>query len=138
MSTSDGKSANGSAHAGVTGCPIGVTDPQALVSGMYSARLQRMPNAPQESFTLVGLLNALSGGRLAINATSTIGASASVARAESDAGRYQVEPDCTTGTLTFNLSSRPAQYQFYFRAGFQTLDLISIFGPEAYGIATRF
>ncbi|MBY0505097.1 MAG: hypothetical protein K2X03_14390, partial [Bryobacteraceae bacterium] len=115
VSTREGRGASGSAHAGVTGCPVGV-DPLTLVSGLYSAKLQRVPNFTPEAYGLVGLLTA-NAGNLGILATSNLGTDGSVARVESDRGSYQVESDCTGGTLTFNLSSRPAQYQFYFREG---------------------
>ncbi|MBY0505983.1 MAG: hypothetical protein K2X03_18850 [Bryobacteraceae bacterium] len=136
VSTREGRGASGSAHAGVTACPVGV-DPLTLVSGLYSAKLQRVPNFTREAYGLVGLLTA-NAGRLGILATSNLGEDGSVARVESDRGSYQVEADCTGGTLTFNLSSRPAQYQFYFREGFRTLDAISTAGPAAYGIVSRF
>ncbi|MBY0507627.1 MAG: hypothetical protein K2X03_27180 [Bryobacteraceae bacterium] len=136
ISSREGRSASGSAHAGVTGCPAGV-DPLTLVSGLYSAKLQRVPNFTTEAYGLVGLLTARAGS-LGILATSTLGQDGSVARVESDRGSYQVEADCTGGTLTFNLSSRPAQYQFYFRESFQTLDAISTTGPAAYGLLSRF
>ncbi|MBY0507540.1 MAG: hypothetical protein K2X03_26740 [Bryobacteraceae bacterium] len=136
VSTREGRGASGSAHAGVTGCPAGV-DPLTLVSGLYSAKLQRVPNFTFETYGLVGLLTA-NAGRLGILATSNLGEDGTVARVESDRGSYQVEADCTGGTLTFNLSSRPAQYQFYFREGFRTLDAISTAGPAAYGLISRF
>ncbi|MBY0506076.1 MAG: hypothetical protein K2X03_19320 [Bryobacteraceae bacterium] len=136
VSTREGRGASGSAHASVTGCPAGI-DPLSLVSGLYSAKLQRVPNFTFENYGLVGLLTA-NAGQLGILATSNLGVDGSVVRVESDRGSYQVEADCTGGTLTFNLSSRPAQYQFYFREGFRTLDAISTAGPIAYGLISRF
>jgi len=145
ISTSPGRGVLGSANLGVAGCPLGLTD-LLTFSGLYSAKIQQIPNFAGEAYGLVGLLAANVGrnlagnpfGQLAILATSTLGNEGSVARTESDAGRYQVTADCLGGTLTFNLSSRPAQYQFYFRSGFQTLDVISTTGPLAFGVVSRY
>ncbi|MBY0504257.1 MAG: hypothetical protein K2X03_10120 [Bryobacteraceae bacterium] len=146
ISTTQGSGVIGSATLGVAGCPAGLTDPLSLVSGLYSAKIQRIPDFTLEAYGLVGLLTATPGrnaagnpiGQLGILATSTLGLDGSVARVESDRGSYQVEADCLGGTLTFNLSSRPAQYQFYFRSGFQAMDVISTAGPLAFGVVSRY
>ncbi|MBY0504256.1 MAG: hypothetical protein K2X03_10115 [Bryobacteraceae bacterium] len=145
ISTTPGSGAMGSATQGVAGCPLGLTDPLTLVSGLYSTKIQGFLDT-LEAYGLVGLLTATPGrnaagnpiGQLGILATSTLGLDGSVARVESDRGSYQVEADCLGGTLTFNLSSRPAQYQFYFRSGFQAMDVISTAGPLAFGVVSRY
>jgi hypothetical protein len=51
-------------------------------------------------------------GLLSITQTASI--DGSTVRLETDAGRYQVHGDCSRGTLIFNVSSRPAQFDFFF------------------------
>ena len=51
-------------------------------------------------------------GLLAITQTSA--RDGSTTRQEADAGRFQINSDCTGGTLTFNVSSRPIQFDFFF------------------------
>jgi hypothetical protein len=143
VSTSPGRGATGSAHVAPAGCPVGA-NPLSLVSGDYAFKIQRIPNFTSEAFGIAGAMNATSGtdragsplGILDIVASSTIGLG-SVTRLERDTGRFQVNADCSGGTLTMNLSSRPAQYQFYFRDGFNAFDLISQVGPAAYGVVSR-
>ena len=53
-------------------------------------------------------------GRNILSITATSATDATVTRYETDAGSFQVNSDCTGGTLTFNLSSRPVQFEFYF------------------------
>ena len=138
VSTRNGVGATGSATLGVSGCPVGVS-PLSLLSGTYSFRFQRVPNFAfqREAFGIAGLFSVTAPGQLAILATASLGAEGSITRLEGDAGRYQINPDCSGGSLLFNLSSRPAQYEFYFREGFQSFDVISQVGPGAYGLVTR-
>lgn len=49
-----------------------------------------------------------------LSITQTSGINGTVTRQETDAGRFQVNADCSGGTLTFNVSSRPVQYDFFF------------------------
>ena len=145
VSTLAGKDATGSATVGVAGCPAGFINPLTLFSGNYALKLQRIPNFTVEPFGIAGLLTASTGvdpggnpaGLLAITATSSVGLGGSIARLEGDVDRYQINDDCSGGTLIFNLSSRPAQYEFYFRAGFQSFDVISQVGPSAFGEVSR-
>ena len=144
VSTSPGRGATGSATKGVSGCPVGVT-PLSLLSGTYNFKIQRIPNFTIEPYGIAGFFTAAIGadragnpqGQLAITATASIGAAGSIVRLERDIGRYQIEDDCTGGSLIFNLSSRPVQFQFYFREGFQDMDVISQVGPAAFGVVTR-
>ncbi len=61
---------------------------------------------------LTATVNAAGRGILSITATSSI--DGSPVRLETDAGYFQVDDDCTGGSLQFNLSSRPVQFEFYF------------------------
>jgi hypothetical protein len=56
----------------------------------------------------------VNGSRGVLLITATSGSNRSVTRLEQDTGTFQVDDDCAGGTLTFNLSSRPVQYEFYF------------------------
>ena len=137
VSTTPGRGATGSATVGVTGCPIGITNNLDLLSGMYGFRAQRVPDFTLEPFGIAGVFNVTPApGQIAIRATSSL--LGGIARLEGDIGRYQIDADCTGGILQFNLTSRPTQYQFYFRNGFQEADIISLIGPAAYGVFTTF
>jgi hypothetical protein len=54
-------------------------------------------------------------GVLAITATSSN--NGQITRLERDAGSFQVNPDCSGGTLVFNLSSHPFAFDFWFAGG---------------------
>ena len=120
--------------------------PGIPVSGAYAFKFQRVPNYIREPFGIAGAIDASLStdrggnplGLLGIVASSSLGQS-SITRQESDAGRFQVNDDCSGGTLIMNLSSRPIQYQFYFRSGFRELDVISISqnSPAAFGVVSR-
>src|SRR5207253_319510 len=53
----------------------------------------------------------------ALSITETSNNNGQVARLETDVGRFQVYPDCSGGTLSFNVSSFPRQFEFVFRTG---------------------
>lgn len=75
-------------------------------------------------------------GVLAISATSSLDGSST--RREQDAGRFQVNTDCSGGTLIFNLSSRPVQFDFYF-SGPNSIVMVGIRnGDIVVGSARRF
>ena len=79
---------------------------------------------------------ALDRGVLAISATSSFNGSST--RREQDAGRFQVNADCSGGTLIFNLSSRPVQFDFYF-SGPNSIVMVDIRnGDIVVGSARRF
>jgi hypothetical protein len=54
------------------------------------------------------------GGAGVLTITQSASIDGSVVRQEVDAGRFQISDDCTRGTLTFNVSSRPIQFDFFF------------------------
>ena len=144
VSTSEGRQATGRAAVGTNGCPAGVTNPLTLLNGnsTFSARGIDFvfPN-----YAIAGMWNATTVldrggntvGSLAITATSNLGIGGSVARLEADAGRHSANADCSGGTLHFNLSSRPVQFDFWYADGFQQLFFISTSGPAVLGWASR-
>jgi hypothetical protein len=73
---------------------------------------------------------------LAITASSSI--SGSPVRNENDAGRWALKDDCSGGTLTFNLSSRPAQFDFYFVNGSRIVFVSTNNGDILRGSAVRY
>jgi hypothetical protein len=75
-------------------------------------------------------------GVLALSVTSAN--NSTVTRRESDVGRYQVNPDCSGGTLTFNLSSRPVQFDFFFSSANRLVMIGSNQGDLVIGSAQRF
>lgn len=148
VSTVNGKPAIGSATLAPAGCPAGVSAID-LLSGFYTFRYQGVPWLPAP-FGIAGVFEAsrrplfnpsfldADRGRLDVRATSNLGFGGSVARLEGDVGHYSVNADCLGGTLTFNLSSQPVQYQFYFRTGFADADVISISpAAQAFGPVVR-
>lgn len=75
-------------------------------------------------------------GQLLITASSSV--EASPVRLERDAGRFQVNANCTGGTLTFNLSSRPIQFDFFFAGANDIVMVGSNNGDIVWGSARRF
>jgi hypothetical protein len=166
ISTINGLEATGVAIAGPTGCPAGLPGALQLLPtrwaftargvGVFaqtsSARqpagvrqVQVVPS-PNNPFGIAGFWDASVGadragnplGILAITATSNLGyLGQSVTRLEADAGRYQANADCSGGTLTHNMSSRPMQYDFWYVSGFQKMFFIATNGVPALGEASR-
>ena len=148
VSTSSGRQAVGRAAVGTNGCPAGVTNPLTLLNGnsTFSGHsVQVGPFIENLGYTIAGVWNAFTGldrggntvGGLAITATSSLGFFGSVTRLEADAGRHQANADCSGGTLHFNLSSRPVQFDFWYADGFQQLYFISTSGLPVIGWASR-
>jgi len=48
-----------------------------------------------------------------LNISETASINGSIARFEGAQGRYQLNDDCTGGTLTFYVGSRPVQFDFF-------------------------
>ncbi len=105
--------------------------PNYTIAGMWSA----WPGYPANSRLPQPDLTALPAGTLDITATSNLGPSGSVTRVEADFGKYQTPlfslfPNqgrtACSGTLTFNLSSFPVQFDYWwYGAGFNNMYFIS-------------
>lgn len=101
------------------GCAANITNPlQALVGTWgFSANGFAPATLP---FASAGRFVASIGtdsagnpiGRLSI--TNTSSQNGQITRLETDVGTYQVFPDCSGGTLVFNLSTRPLAFDFWF------------------------
>lgn len=130
----------GKALIAPAGCPAGITNPLQVLDAPFAFAARGLPPnlySISGSFVpSVGVDRANQPlGILAITATSDI--NGSVTRLEQDAGRYAVYPDCSGGQFTYNLSSRPIQYDFWFVHGFRELHFISTSGLAAIGVATK-
>lgn len=75
-------------------------------------------------------------GQLDLSVTSVFDGSPT--RREGDIGRYQINPTCTGGTLTFNLSSRPVQFDFWFSSPNSIVMISSNVGDILVGSARRY
>jgi hypothetical protein len=114
-------------------CPAGVTDPRTVLVGTWTYEMRgSAPIAPPRHYTAAGRFAAFIGvipgapvgtppvGRLTITQSSSEGA-----RQEVDAGTFQVFADCSGGTLTFNLSQRFLQFDFWFDENFSEIRFVS-------------
>ena len=145
VSTLGGRQATGRAAVGTNGCPAGVTNPLTLLNGnsTFSAHGFVVNGVP--NYAIAGVWNAFTGldrggntvGGLNITATSNLGEEGSITRLEADAGRHSANADCSGGTLHFNLSSRPVQFDFWYADGFQQLYFISTNATAVLGWASR-
>ncbi|HEY1493458.1 MAG TPA: hypothetical protein VGF49_02905, partial [Candidatus Solibacter sp.] len=60
-------------------------------------------------------------------------------RSEMDTGTYQVLPDCSGGTMTFNVSNEPITFDFWFDNTFTEIRFVSTTsGTALRGSAARF
>ncbi|MBY0505300.1 MAG: hypothetical protein K2X03_15410 [Bryobacteraceae bacterium] len=122
VSTTPGDNLQGRARrfTGSTTCPVPAL---SALSGAWAFQTQGTSGVPFNvaavNFNLlnstgrfVAGINAAGIGVLDLTVTSSF--NGSITRAEFDRGRYQINPDCLGGTLTFNLSSRPVQFDFVF------------------------
>lgn len=147
ISTINGKQAVGSATRAPLACPVTITDPLDALTATYTLKLQGLIEDPY-AFAFAGQMTAsgaqpnipswLRVGRLDIIATSNLTRGGSVTRYERDRGSYGVADGCTHGTLTFNLSSFPVQYDFFFHEGWNNADVISTTpGRRIFGVFNR-
>lgn len=143
ISTINGYQATGTASPAPTGCPAGLTNPLELQLGKWTFTGRGIEQYP--NYAIAGIYNAALGtdrggnqiGVLSITATSNLASEGSVTRLEGDTGRFQAWADCSGGTLTFNLSSRPVQFDFWYHDGFQHLNFISTNAVPVLGWANR-
>ena len=106
-------------------CPDGVTNPVEVLFGTWTfdmhGQIRAAPFASAGQFTAA--LKTVNGAQvptLTITQTTSDGA-----RLETDTGTFQVFPDCSGGTLTFNTSSRPFQFDFWFDEFFSEIRFVS-------------
>lgn len=127
------------------GCGSAITDPLQALAGSwtFSTRGTVFPTQlSAEPFASVGSMVAAIGtnragipvGLLTITKTASQNGQ-SLARQETDAGTFQVLPDCSGGTLTFNLSSRPVQFDFRFVNGTEIRFVSTSQGVTIAGVA---
>jgi hypothetical protein len=102
-------------------CPTGINPLQLLVGtwtfSTEGISLTSTPfglAGPQTSAgQFVGSISPAGAGVLSI--TNTTSRNGQITRLETDAGRYQVFPDCSGATLTFNLSTGPVSFDVFIR-----------------------
>src|SRR5215831_1570369 len=123
VSTTNGYDLRGIATlGGPFTCPA---KPLTALSGRWIFSSEGFSPFPQ-AFDAAGQFVASIGPRgptLTITSTSDLGFS--VTRQETDAGTYQINPGCASGTLTFNLSSNPLNFDFWFTGSGTSMYLIN-------------
>jgi hypothetical protein len=94
-------------------------------AGQFTAFIGVIPGAPAGTPAV---------GRLTITQSSSDGA-----KQEVDAGTYQIFADCSGGTLTFNLSTRALQFDFWFDENFGEIRFVATTpGVAIRGTSERF
>lgn len=99
-------------------CPTGI-NPLQILEGTWTYSADGV-FPPTQSYASAGTFRASVGtdkagspkGLLAITQTTSLNGQS--IRQETDAGSYQIFPDCSGGTLTLNLSTRPIAFDFWF------------------------
>lgn len=122
-------------------CPAGTTNPLSVLVGKWTYDMDgQLPGglayaAAGQFVASVGTTpSGVAVGRLTITQSSSDGA-----RQETDAGTYQISLDCSGGTLTFNLSQRPLQFDFWFDEAFGEIRFVCTNpGIAVRGSAERF
>lgn len=112
-------------------CPAGISNPLQTLEGAWTYSADGV-FPPTQQYASAGTFLASIGtdkagnpkGLLAI--TQTTSRNGQIIRQESDAGSYQVSPDCSGGTLTLNLSTRPIAFDFWYVAGGNEIRFVSI------------
>lgn len=110
-------------------CPAGIS-PLQLFAGTwtFSTRGFVQPNTftpigGQQPFASTGRFVASMGGLLAITESSSN--NGQVVRLATDAGSFQLNPDCSGGSLTFNTDTRPRKFDFAFVGGGCEISFVS-------------
>jgi hypothetical protein len=103
------------AQATTSKCPANINPLQLLV-GTWTFSTQGFGPTSTQPFSSAGQFVARIGtdGRGSLTITNTASRNGQITRLETDAGTYQLLPDCSGGTLTFNLSTGPLQFDFWF------------------------
>lgn len=106
-----------------------------LLTGQWAFSIEGFTRTPDRAVVSAGRFVANAQGLLSITASSNI--QGSPVRLETDAGRFQVSAGCKGGTLTFNLSSRPMQFDFFFAGPDEIILIGSNNGDIVRGSAKR-
>jgi hypothetical protein len=127
VSSLAGITLRGNATRGGTTCPA---NPLQTLSGRWVFSMEGFAPSPQQPFASAGQFLASIGtrggspiGLLTITQTSDL--SGSITSQETDTGTFQIFPDCSGGSLTFNLSSRPLTFDFWFKNGGTAIRFVS-------------
>jgi hypothetical protein len=121
-------------------CPAGATDPLSVFTGTWtfgmdgqSSHGTTFAGAGQFTAAIDSLTNPESG-IMSVTQSSSI-----PVRSEMDTGTYQVLPDCSGGTMTFNISNEPIAFDFWFDNTFTEIRFVSTTsGTALRGSAARF
>ena len=122
-------------------CPASTTNPLSVLVGKWTYDMDGQLQGGA-AYAAAGQFVASIGtdrggftvGRLTITQSASDGA-----RQETDAGTYQIASDCSGGTLTFTLSQRPLQFDFWFDEDFGEIRFVCTSpGIAVRGSAERF
>jgi hypothetical protein len=121
-------------------CPAGTASPLTGLTGTWTFGMDgQVPrgipfDAPGQFTASISTVNNGQVGILSLTQSS----STSV-RLETDSGTYQIFPDCSGGTMTFNVSNRPLAFDFWFDDTFGEIRFVSTTSDAAaQGSARRF
>jgi hypothetical protein len=121
-------------------CPGGTTDPLSVLTGTWTFGMDgQVPLGT--SFSGAGqftaAIDALSNPETGIMSVTQ---SLSVpVRSETDTGTYQILPDCSGGTMAFNVFNQPLRFDFWFDNSFTEIRFVSTTpGTALRGSAVRF
>jgi hypothetical protein len=121
-------------------CPTGTANPLTVLTGTWTFGMDGQmlfgtPFAAAGQFTAsISAVNDVQVGGLSLTQSSS-----TPVRLETDSGMYQIFPDCSGGTLTFNLLNRPLSFDFWFDNAFDEISLVSTTSNTAIrGSAKRF
>jgi len=101
-------------------CPPGNTNPLQVFTGVWTFKAQGFNLPPFHFLAAAGRFSATVGtnqagapvGILAITESTSVDGNPT--RLDTETGRFQVNADCSGGTLNLNSAGRPDQYDFYF------------------------
>jgi hypothetical protein len=123
-------------------CPTGTTNPLSVLVGKWTFDMDGVvqggvPYAAAGQFT--AFIGAIPGDARVLGRLSVTQSSSDGARQEIDVGTYQVLGDCSGGTLTFTLSQRSLQFDFFFDENFGEIRFVATTpGVAVKGTAERF
>jgi hypothetical protein len=139
ISTTVGFTVHGTASASAITCP---SNPLDALTGTWTYSTEGLTGAAVP-FSSSGLFLASTGaGRSGnvtglLNITNTSSQNGLITSQEVDGGSFQVNANCSGGTLTFNLSTRPLQFDFWFIDDHEIRFVSTSAGFTIRGTATR-